>query len=168
MTLTVAGIRKTVTVPSFLVDAAPFRLGDLGKYPSATSIISAVPVGAPQAPLVGLSFHQGQKLASATGKRLVRAAEWDRLALLSPSADPVEAFAAGKIEGIRGPFLEWVQEAAADRLLQAGYGVCRGGHRSDAPGTHPVRRAKQTGYPDVAVRFAMDLRAQAGKAGSGS
>ena len=109
-------------------------------------------------PLVDIDFSEAEELAEFLGKRLPTGSEWDRLASLSPSASAWEAFAAERIKDLGGSLFQWVKEEATDSLCRVGYGCCRGGDRAGVPVTHPLRRKKSSGYPDVGVRFVMNLQ----------
>lgn len=111
-----------------------------------------------QSPEVKISFKDAKKLAASQGKRLPTGAEWDRMAeLLLDGTSGWAPPSSYDSEGLHSGIFEWVDGGFPDKLSRAGYGYCRGGDRPGVALTHPLRRKKNSGYPDVGVRFVRDL-----------
>jgi serine/threonine protein kinase len=149
------GEKTRLEVPPFLADAGLLPREE-HKEPPAPGEEGAREAGSAEA-RVGISFEEAESLAAAAGKRLPSEAEWDRLAAMRTSKGEWEEFAASRIQDIPGSVFQWVAEQVPDSLTGEGYGVCRGGGRPGIPGTHPLRRRKKLGYPDVGVRFVQDV-----------
>ena len=130
-------------VGPFLADVSPFaRKGSEGSKP----------------PKVRINFKEAQELAASQGKRLPTGAEWDHMAeSLLKSASGWGPPSSHDTRGLHSGIFEWVDGGFPDQLSLAGYGYCRGGDRPGVPLTHPLRRKKSHGYPDVGVRFVRDL-----------
>lgn len=148
------GEKARLEVPPFLADAGLLS-GEEKKSPEARE--EGVPRNGTGEARVDISFKDAERLATSAGKRLPTEAEWDRLAAMPASEGDWEEFAASRIRDVPGTTFQWVVQQMPDAHSRAGYGVCRGGDRPGIPGTHPLRRRKKMGYPDVGVRFVRDV-----------
>jgi hypothetical protein len=144
----------TASVGAFLIDAGLLTQGAREAH-RARRPAAGGGDGDGQA-AAGISFDEAKEIAASLGKRLPSAREWDRMASIAAAPRGIEEISAKRLRDL-GTRFEWVADEGADDLSGAGYGWCRGGSRPGTPATHPARRRKSSGHPDVGARFARDL-----------